>query len=408
MIIEATPADAPFDEPVKIGLSKFSPREPVTIHLGAGSSPGRSESHAVFLTNESGEIDVSRESPISGSYEGTDAMGLFWSMAPWNFSTELTLMAEVRGETVVSANLTRRLMAPELSTTTVRKDGLVGTLFHHGADPHPGIIVVTGSGGGADELMAAMLASHGYTTLALAYFGVEHLPSDMWDIPVEYFETAIRWMLNCQQVLSEKLAVVGLSRGGELALLLGAMFPEIRAVVGYVPSGVLWPGFRRGYSTEIRAAWTFRGKALPFVAHEPPTREMLLEAGEPVSFTRWFPWSLLDDPSVIEPASIPVERTNGPILLISGKDDQAWPSAHLAQIAMERLARHKFRHQYEHLSYDGAGHLIYFPFTPTTMVEMFHPVSHLVMAFGGSPKANALAQADSWPKVLAFLARHIG
>ena len=90
--------------------------------------------------------------------------------------------------------------------------------------------------------------------------------------------------------------------------------------------------------------------------------------------------------------------------MISGKDDQMWPSAALSEIAMRRLARHRFRHPYRHLSYDGVGHAIMFPYTPSTITEIFHPVTRSLMAFGGTPKATAAAKADSWREVLEFLA----
>ena len=50
------------------------------------------------------------------------------------------------------------------------------------------------------------------------------------------------------------------SRGGELALLLGATYSRIRAVVAYVPSGIVWPSFPpTGHS-----AWTLGGKEAPY------------------------------------------------------------------------------------------------------------------------------------------------
>lgn len=62
---------------------------------------------------------------------------------------------------------------------------------------------------------------------------------------------------------SRLLAVWGASRGGELALLLGATFPEINAVAAWVPSGVVfWAlGIAEPGDTRPRAAWTFRGRA---------------------------------------------------------------------------------------------------------------------------------------------------
>jgi dienelactone hydrolase len=113
----------------------------------------------------------------------------------------------------------------------IRTDGLVGTLFlPPEPGPHPAVMVVSGGGGGIDEFRGAILASHGYAALALGHFAVEGRPRGLVNIPLEYFETAIGWMRAQKWFDSRLLAVWGASRGGELALLLGATFAEINAV----------------------------------------------------------------------------------------------------------------------------------------------------------------------------------
>ena len=57
-------------------------------------------------------------------------------------------------------------------------------------NPLPIIIVLSESGGGIDENLSQLLSSHGYAVLALGYFGMEGLQ----DIPLEYFETAFKWI----------------------------------------------------------------------------------------------------------------------------------------------------------------------------------------------------------------------
>jgi len=313
----------------------------------------------------------------------------------------LQLSAEAAGDSRASVELIRRYRAPGVNRTIVRDSGLVGSLFHRPGQRRPGIIVVGGSGGGLDEFSPALLANHGYTTLGLAYFGFEDLPSDLYDIPLEYFAKAIAWLRRHPDVDSEKLAVVGASRGGELALLLGATFPEIRGVVGYVPSGVAWPGIGRQASAVPRASWTWQGQPIPFVPPAPPFPSR--SASGAIAFTPWFLESLKDTAGV-ERAEIPVEKINGPVLMISGKDDQMWPSPQLSEIAIRRLSRHGFPHPYRHLSFEGAGHSITFPYTPTTVTEIFHPVTRSLMTFGGDPPATAAARAASWSEVLQFLA----
>ena len=77
-----------------------------------------------------------------------------------------------------------------------------------------------------------------------------------------------------------------------------------------------------------------------------------------------------------------------------------------ADIAVTRMRRHGFHHPVEHVSYEGAGHAIRFPYTPA-MLEIFHPITKSALAFGGSLRANAIAQKDSWRKLFQFLGEHL-
>jgi hypothetical protein len=75
----------------------------------------------------------------------------------------------------------------------------------------------------------------------------------------------------------------------------------------------------------------------------------------------------------------------------------------LAQIAYRRLQGNRHPYPFAHLSYEGAGHGITFPYTPTTSTSYVHPVDGRTYSLGGDPAMTAYASADSWPKVLAFL-----
>lgn len=103
-------------------------------------------------------------------------------------------------------------------------------------------------------------------------------------------------------------------------------------------------------------------------------------------------------------ARIPVERINGPLLLISATDDGFWPSADYCARIKDELEAANHRWSVEHLHNEGAGHAITFPYVPTTEIAKIHPVAGVVIDGGGTPQANAQANVRSWAKVLAFLA----
>lgn len=294
----------------------------------------------------------------------------------------------------------------------VREGGLVGTLFLPGASaPRAAVLALGGAGGGLSEGAAETFAGEGFAALALAYFGIDGLPRELVEIPLEYFEGAIAWLRRHPGVGAGSVAVVGNSKGGELALLLGATYPrDVGAVVGYAPSPIVWQGIpfdRELYYGGPRSPWSLRGRAVPFVAWaRPGAAEMLLMAeslleDRPIS-TRAFYERALRDETAVAAASVPVEKIEAPVLLISGTDDRLWPSTRLSEMAIGRLEANDHPFPHEHLRYEGAGHMISPP--------GYEPNAGWTNRFelGGSPHANGFANSDSWPRVLGFLRETFG
>ncbi len=294
---------------------------------------------------------------------------------------------------------------------TGEEDGLVGTLFCPSTpDPHPAVITLGGAGGGLSEGGAKTLASEGFAALALAYFGVDPLPRELVEIPLEYFGKAVAWLKAQPEVDATRLAVVGNSKGAELSLLLGATYPkDIKAVVGYAPSAVVWQGIpfdREPHYGGPRSSWSLEGEPVPFVGLARPYPfevaamvESSLE-GRPLS-TRTFYERALKDKGAVNAASIPVERIDGPVMLVSGTDDGLWPSALMGEMVIERLQTHGHSFFRKHLQYQGAGHMLTLP--------GYEPESSWTRRYelGGNREADAFANVDSWSKVLGFLENHL-
>jgi dienelactone hydrolase len=372
-------------------------------------------------------VDPAAQAPVAGGhlqYGGdatrteADAMGLFWALQPDTagpigaISTldplPVTLRAELEGRTIAEAQIERRLLAPDVTSAPVRDDGLAGRFFRPaGPGPHAAVLVVGGSSGGLvwSKDMAALLASRGYAALALAYFNYAHLPPYLHNIPLEYFETALAWLQRQPAVRPGGAAVVGGSRGGELAMLLGATFAAVSAVVAYVASAVVLPSA----GVLGAPAWTHRGAPLPYLfppdaaARRAALEQRAAARGEPVSYRSWYQENLADR-AAAERAAIPVERIGGPVLLFSGEDDQLVPPAAGPDAVAERLARHGHPHPVEHRCYPGAGHQIGLPNRPMAGQSRRHPAWGTTFAYGGTARANARAAADAWRRLLAFLA----
>ena len=99
----------------------------------------------------------------------------------------------------------------------------------------------------------------------------------------------------------------------------------------------------------------------------------------------------------VEGASIPVERIECPLLLLSGEDDQVWPAAEMAEAIAERRRDAGVGARDSILVFPDAGHFLRPPITPTTVPWTDELVS------GGSAEGNARAQAEGWNAILSFL-----
>lgn len=330
-----------------------------------------------FMNNLSGPSRLRQMSPVS--------------LRTWPALVTLFLLA-------VSAGTSSPAAESEISWRKVRDDGLVATLFLP-ADPTPrtGVIVLGGSEGGlrAAEWLAQQFAKEGWPTLAVAYFGTEHLPPYLASIPLEYFDRSVAWMSAQPFVQSGSITLVGSSRGAEIALLVAAHNPAVNRVIAFAPSSVLWgplvPQPQAGLP-----AWTRTGRPLPFVTMRPT----LTPPDQPYRGTPDFN-TALQDKAAVEAAGIPVERIQGAVLLLSGTDDQVWPSTSMAAAIISRLESHGHKYPFEHVSFRGAGHVLV-PGMDPGLVEIKHPMGFM-LALGGTAEANREAQRKAWAKATEFL-----
>ena len=424
-MLHATPADALIDQPRRIAADGLAPGEEVLLTSRTLRGPGIAWTAQVRLRADAqGTVDLERDAPLAGSYEGVAPMGLVWSQAPERagaprevfanepaapLSTQLTLQRA--DGSIWTAEFTQRLAGPGVTRREVRDQGLSATLFlPPGPGPHPAVMVLNGSGGGINEPRAALYASHGYAALALGYFKSPGRPDHISDTHLEYFETALQWLHAEVRPLGGFVALSGQSRGGELVLLLGSLFPElVSAVIGYVPGAVVHSAQNacnpaNGPDSRNGPAWIFRGQPLPHLWENNRT-------------ATWAPWdegpeprrhanallTALQDLEAVERARIRVERIRGPVMLLSASDDGSWPSSLYGRMVAERLAALGHPWPVQHLDFEGAGHSIVFPTVPTTQLVYAHPVSGRLSTTGGAPAPNAHADEASWAGVRAFL-----
>jgi uncharacterized protein len=281
----------------------------------------------------------------AGVFAQTAACAFFLLVGSWAAPQHLAQSAS-------PAELPSRISMRPIREAGLNADFFLGT----SGKPQRALVLLGGSEGGkswsAHTAHIRQLVDQGYCVLSLAYFGAEGLPSVQRAIPLEYFARALHWLSIQQEVLPNDYAVLGVSRGAELALLLGTRYPEIRTVVAIAPSSVVFPGPPTGVWDAVggqHSAWSSGGQEVPFVPI--PYTWTSLRGMITGKRTRMFEMALRNQHAV-EAAGIPVERIQGPILLVSFTRDQVWPSTLMSNQLMQRLRDAGFRYRYEHASYE--------------------------------------------------------
>lgn len=210
--ITVDPACAVFGDSFIIKVQGLKPKEQVSIKAVSRDSRGVYwESTTIFLANENGVIDVSKQTPLSGGYAEADVLGLLWSMQPQSYQSKRPpsysrddvngyavdfTITDSRGRTA-SARLRRVYQLPGkgLVRVPLEQAKLRGYLYHPAeGGPFPGVLILGGSGGGLYEWLAQAFASNGFAALTLAYFNYLDLPRDLLEIPLEYVEDAVVWL----------------------------------------------------------------------------------------------------------------------------------------------------------------------------------------------------------------------
>lgn len=419
--LTVTPQRALVDVERNILLEGFAPYAfiKVTAEMRMCGADWRSVS--TFLAGHDGSLDLRRDSPVSGAYNRPSGMGVVWSMTctepqkavyPPDRIEPLTVRLRAEsGPASAETSFEMEFAGEGVTHRSVREplDGMTlsGELFTPaGPGPHPLVIYMNGSSGGVNAPRAALFASRGYQCLALAIFNYEGRPRYLNDMPLEYFEQALKWARRSLQPCDGFVALSGISRGGELALLVPSLYPElVSAVVAYVPSNVMHGVISAGAPDTGRnaQAWTRAGQPLPHLWQQNQHGDWNAAYGSDPPYRQTHAFlSAARDAQAFERARIPVERFPGPVMLVSASDDGFLPSTAFSEMVV-RCRQAAGNLPTRHYVCVGAGHHVHYPYLPSTLISKLHAMSGLMLDGGGTPAANADANEGSYRAVMEFL-----
>jgi esterase/lipase len=236
-----------------------------------------------------------------------------------------------------------------------KQHGVVETLLYLGdSDNQPLIVAFGGAEGGIDWHRNHMkgkrdsLIQKGYAILAIGYFNADGTPRNLDRISLDAISDTIMNIAKNNKIDESKIALIGGSKGGELILNLASRFNQYRAVIAMSTSNVSFPAITWSSNT---SSWTYKGNEVTYVPAPLKTISPALKGDHYTAFSM-----MLEDDTAVKNAEIQVENINGPILILSGKNDDQWPATSMSNRIIERLKENNFKFYKEHIILDG-GHM---------------------------------------------------
>lgn len=238
--------------------------------------------------------------------------------------------------------------------TLPERYGEVNTkLFLSDESKQPLVVGLGGAEGGNSwagphgEKQRKLLEKNGYAFLSIAYFGTEDTPEKLDRIAIEGVHKAVIEASQNPRINENCIAVMGVSRGGELALLLGSYYNEYKSVIGIVPGSSVFAAITESMTT---SGFSHNGEPLPFVPVPWSATPALLSGNLRGAFE-----NMMKNTQAMQTSAIRVENISGPVLLISGTQDEQWPSMEMSEAMISRLKDKDFPHSNLHIPLEG-GH----------------------------------------------------
>uniref|UniRef100_A0A672T519 Acyl-CoA thioesterase 16 n=1 Tax=Sinocyclocheilus grahami TaxID=75366 RepID=A0A672T519_SINGR len=407
-LLSVQPVRGLVDEKFQFVVTNLPPNQKVTLHsLHQSDDKDFWEAFGHYVSDEHGSVTGFKHESLGGTYEGTEPMGLLWSMRPIPGSRhglrlrkrDIFRPMEVC-ISVYSGHLFQGFSQQTPLTTSVTERWYVApgtnihikfliTHNHSSPGPYPGVLDLWGAGGGLVEYRSALLASHGFASMALEYLAPEDLRLE--DTDASYFEKAYQILKNHPMVKKDHLAVLGLCLGGAITLSMVSYSKVIKPQCCVCISGSHLMPVDKSLSELFEEMKNHADKLYVNENNQVIHRNLILSL-------------------TCQSAKVDVGRIKCPLLLVNGDDDQTIPAVESAEDMAMMMEKAGNRHLLEILTYPDAGHLIEPPYSPhfrATNYKLEWTKERIVMLWGGQTKPHAYAQEDAWKKILAFLWQHL-
>ena len=174
-------------------------------------------------------------------------------------------------------------------------------------------------------------------------------------MPLEFVEKTAAWL---KKLGYKQIGIDGTSKGSEMALIAASLFPELSCVIVRVPSHFVSEGLSgsgKNKAPSGTSCWSYRGEELPYAPYRTRTfniLQMFMREKEMhiITFNR--------DKDITPDTLIPIENIKAPVLMLSSKHDEVWPSYESAVYMEEKLTEIGFPYSHKHIAFEHMSHAV--------------------------------------------------
>lgn len=203
-------------------------------------------------------------------------------------------------------------------------------------DKKTAVLKLHGSEGGSEffgNIEASTLATQGYTVMTYCYFDCDRAINEqrktLKNVELANIFEAVKW-LRSLTTSNGKVIVYGVSRGGELALILASLATQMEVkvdgVIAHTPSDVYNLPFNWSWKNPL--CWMC-SLGQNKCSSEPPYTGFVWNplCGEDDLHLFYEPNSawIVSGASILANTRIEIEKYEGPILITVGEKDEVWP-----------------------------------------------------------------------------------
>lgn len=250
----------------------------------------------------------------------------------------------------------------------VEKDGFYGYYWKNKIPTKAAIIAMLGDD--ASDYMAKRcvkwMQKQGLNVLTMSPAKKDY---SHHNYPLERVEKAVQWL---RANGNEKIAIVGASTTGTLALTAASYFPDITLTLALTPSDFVWQGFAQGkkdgcgeWPIEGESLFTYRDNPLPYMpfCYQHPEywrvyKEESKKSGDMMNSRKIFDDSEKAHP-IREEEFIKIENIKGKLVFVGAEDDSLWDTARYIRRAQKRLKEKPHSSDATFLVYEHGTHFVF-------------------------------------------------